>query len=434
MDLKLLDEKLDTIKEETHNVQKSVDEMGVKIEEHEGLKGAVEKVEEAIQAIQEEHQKDAGEKAALANTVKELEGAIARGVAKGTGEDLEIFKEYGDEFNRYIKKGVAPSKELIEDVCKGIVEREFKGADAEEIANEVKTMVAGSNPAGGYWVRPEVSARLIQRIFETSPLRAVAGVQTISSKSIEITIDDEEAEDGGWVGELDERDTTGTPEIGQLEIFAHEIFAEPKATEIWLEDSAIDGESWLMGKSSRKISRSENTAFIVGNGAKRPKGLLSYPDAASLGTYERGAIQTRTSSVSASFNADDLKLLQNDLKEEWQPNAIWGMKRNSFGTVITLKDADGQYIFQSRFINERDDQMLLGRRIIFMNDIPDLASDSLSVIYGDFSEGYLIVDRLGFSVKRDDITEKQFVKFYTRKRTGGDVTNYDSWNRLRCAA
>jgi len=78
--------------------------------------------------------------------------------------------------------------------------------------------------------------------------------------------------------------------------------------------------------------------------------------------------------------------------------------------------------------------VLLGKDVVFMNDLDDVAADALPIVYGDFSEGYTIVDRMGFRVLRDDLTEKPFIKFYTTKRTGGDVTSYDSWNRLRINA
>jgi HK97 family phage major capsid protein len=50
----------------------------------------------------------------------------------------------------------------------------------------------------------------------------------------------------------------------------------------------------------------------------------------------------------------------------------------------------------------------------------------LSIAFADWAEAYLIVDRQGVTVQRDPYTKKPFVEFYTRKRVGGDVVNYQA--------
>jgi len=58
--------------------------------------------------------------------------------------------------------------------------------------------------------------------------------------------------------------------------------------------------------------------------------------------------------------------------------------------------------------------------------LPDVAANALAVAIADWSEAYQIVDRMGISVQRDPFTVKPFVEFYTRKRVGGDVVNFDA--------
>lgn len=424
-------EQLTGIMESVHEIQKNYKDMGDGFKSHGGIQEFTEKTTKALEEVQEANVKREAEVVAINETLKLVENQLARGIKSANDDTIEQFAEYGDEFNRYLKKGIDITDDLISDVCKNVCEKNFKGATAEQLVWEVKELVAGSNPRGGYLIRPEVSSRMIKRVFETSPLRMVANVITISTDGIEIWIDDNEAGDGGWVGEVDTRGETDTPEVGEITILAHEIFAQPKVTQKFLDDAAIDVESWLQGKVVRKIGRTQNTAFILGDGSKKPKGILSYPDATVFGTYQRAAIQTRISSAVGTFTGSDIKLQQNDLKEDYQGGAVWLMRRNTFGTVITLTDDQDQFILQTRFLENRDKPELLSKPVLMMDDMPDLASDSLSVAYGDFDEGYTIVDRTGFRVIRDEITEKGRVKFYTTTRVGGDVTSYDSWNRMR---
>jgi HK97 family phage major capsid protein len=41
------------------------------------------------------------------------------------------------------------------------------------------------------------------------------------------------------------------------------------------------------------------------------------------------------------------------------------------------------------------------------------------------------VDRIGIRVLRDPFTSKPFVKFYTTKRTGGGVVNFEAIKLLK---
>jgi HK97 family phage major capsid protein len=63
--------------------------------------------------------------------------------------------------------------------------------------------------------------------------------------------------------------------------------------------------------------------------------------------------------------------------------------------------------------------------------MPDIGADSFSIAYGDFRQGYLIVDRRGVRVLRDPYTSKPYVLFYTTKRVGGGVQNFEAIKLLK---
>jgi HK97 family phage major capsid protein len=58
--------------------------------------------------------------------------------------------------------------------------------------------------------------------------------------------------------------------------------------------------------------------------------------------------------------------------------------------------------------------------------MPVVAAGALSVALADWMEFYMVVDRLGITVQRDPFTAKPFIEFYTRKRVGGDVVNFEA--------
>ena len=422
--------KLDSTLEAATAAQKKADELGQKSAETDStVQKALEDAAKAAQDAQDLKAKvDAVEK-----TAEYIEKSISRMSASGDNEAKELEAKAKDEMIAYLRKKTPMSDDVVEATTRAMAQKSLHGIPESQRDLEVKDLIAGSNPDGGYWIRPERSAKMIQRIFESSPVRMVADVQTTNSDSMEMIIDDDEAATGGWVGEVQSRPTTGTPKIGKLTIPVHEQFAQPKATQKMLDDAGFDIEAWLAGKVTRRMTRVENTAFVVGDGSQKPRGFLSLPAwttnttaAGVKGVYERGGLERINSGVAGAFAADSIKLMQTALIEDYQANAMWGIQRSSWQQVITLKDGQGQYLLDPRSMKVGDTLTLLGKRVVFMNDIPGIAANALAMVYGDFSMGYTIVDRIGFRVIRDNVTDKPNVLFYTTKRTGGDVTNYES--------
>lgn len=348
------------------------------------------------------------------------------GFAEGDN-DSALLKEYKKQVNSFLRKNTVPTTEAVEEAARVFVEKHYASLDGFEKEREIKALVSGSNPDGGYLINPDQRTDFqVGRIFETSPMRTVSRVITTTSNEVEILIDDNAFASGGWVGEVQTRAETNTAKIGRLTIAAHEQYAQPKVTQKMLDDSSIDLESWVSQEVSDIFSRTENTAFVVGTGAASPKGFLSYPAWASADVYETGKLEQVNLGSATEVTADGLITLQNSLVEEYQPNAVFMMKRQTWGQILKLKSGVGDYQINSMILSEGGEQRLLGKRVFFANDIPAVATNQLSVAYGDFGVGYTIVDRLGIRVIRDNLTEKPYVKFYTTKRVGGAVTNYQS--------
>ena len=72
--------------------------------------------------------------------------------------------------------------------------------------------------------------------------------------------------------------------------------------------------------------------------------------------------------------------------------------------------------------------------VIEAEDMPDIGANALAVAFGDFRRGYLVVDRQGVRVLRDPYSAKPYVLFYTTKRVGGGVQDFDAIKLLKFAA
>ncbi len=363
--------------------------------------------------------------------MKDLELQVAKGSHGGDGNMDE--KAYRVALAQHLRKGSAIDTDCVNSVCRNLASKALIGVDNVDFDHAVKDMVAGSNPDGGYFLTTDRSDQMSTRIFETSPVRGLANMMTTTSDVMEILLDDDEA-DSGWVGETQARPDTNTPEIGMIKIAIHEMYAQPRATQKMIDDAGLDIEAWLSNKVDRKLGRQENTSFVVGDGSQRPKGFLSYAAWSSAGVYQRNAVE-QIETVSASVIAgNDVIGLQNSLIEDYQAGASWGMKRATWFYIATLKDSEGQYLLNPRIIAEGADKILLGSSVTFMADMPGVADSALPLVYADFSEFYTIVDRFGIRVLRDPYTAKPYVRFYTTKRVGGAVTNYEAGKIMKIKA
>lgn len=328
-------------------------------------------------------------------------------VAKSRGTRVEQFgasdlDSYKSAFVHFLRKG-----------------EEIMGAD------ERKALSVGTDPDGGYVVHPDLSGQIVTKVFETSPMRAYASIQVISTDALEGLFDLEEAS-SGWVGETDARSETGTPQLGKWRIPVHELFAKPKATQKILDDAEINLEAWLAGKVSEKFARDEAAAFVAGNGINKPRGFLSYADGTTLpGTIERINTGANGAFAAAPNGGDALIDALYGLKAQYRANATWFMNRATTKLARKLKDSDGAYLW-SPGIAAGQPATLLGYPVAAFEDMPDPATGSLSIAVGDMRAAYQIVDRVGIRTLRDPFSAKPYVEFYTTKRVGGDVVNFEA--------
>jgi len=418
-------EKIEAIQTKNTDIEKKYD--GLRNEEIKGLQEDVLKSAQVAQDLKQAHE-------AISKQVDEAVALMSRPGAGSSDKD-EVAEEYKTAMLEYFRKGKEIDPSISEKVAKQFTEKHF-GYESDRSKDMIsKTLLTDSNPDGGYLVLPErISGFMIDRTFESSPIRAVANVITTSTNMVEIVIDDNESTSGGWVSEEGERPGTNTAQVGMLEIATHEQYAEPKISRKMLDDSSINIEAWAANKTDDILRRTENTSFVSGNGVAKPKGFLSYDAWAVAGAYERGKIEQLDSGSNGLFTADSIKILQNSLKEPYQSRAVFMLKRASWTGISTLKDSNGAYLLDPRSLKDGDTLRLLGSQVIFADDIPAQATDALAMAYGDFQVGYTIVDRLGIRVLRDPLTDKRYVKYYTTKRVGGAVTNYEAIKLLKLSA
>lgn len=279
-----------------------------------------------------------------------------------------------------------------------------------------------ADPDGGYIAPPSMADQIMQGIFDLSPFRRLAAVETILTDAMTV-LDKDQPDDEEWAPEV--IGVTTHPLVGKRSIPVHELYAQPKATQKLVVDSAVDIETWISGKVSEIFARKESEAFINGGGVGQPHGILP--------CAQRGQIAVTRSGKNGEVTPRGVIDLHRSLPEKFTKRAWFIMNRSTVQSVRLLQNPAGGYLWQPGLAAGAPDT-LAGVPVHVVNDMPHAARDSLSVAVGDFQAGYQIVDRSGIRTLRDPFTDRPFVKFFTTKRVGGDVINPNAIKVMALAA
>lgn len=361
-----------------------------------------------------------GDDAAVERQAKRLETANLhlQSLAGLKGRSTKLFGDHADvekyaaEFRGYLRHGDATTMQ-------GWIRQDFQ------------ISVDGD---GGFLVPPDMSGRIVTRLYERSDIRAIAYVQPTSVSELEGIADIADV-DAGWRGETEPVTDTATTNMDKWTIMVDEMWAQPRASTRLIADATLDIENWVSGKVGDRFARLENVAFVNGDGVKKPRGFLTYGlDKAADGSRAWGKLQYRPTGAAGQFkdgtSGEVLIDLTADLKPAYRANARWVGARSTFAAVRKLKDSMGQYLWQPS-MQVGQPATLLGYPVAEAEDMPVIGNNALSLGFGDFREGYTIVDRAGMTILRDPYTAKGWVKFYATARVGGGVTNFDAIKLLK---
>ena len=356
--------------------------------------------QQSAEAIAQE-QKDAKQFIINATTTRKGDAGLTAEKADALELSVEEFRAYRKSFITFMRK----DERLLS-------------------PDDVKAMTVAIDPDGGYTVTPYMSNRITKRIYEGDPVRSLSAHENITTGALEFMVDFDEA-GWGWEGETESGDETNTPQIFKKRIPVHVMYAKPRASQTLLEDSGINIENWLSDKVASRFLRGEGAAFVNGDGVGKPRGFLTYANYTTAGVDEWGKIERTNMRAAAALTADGFIAVKYSLVEEYLNRGTWLMNRGTVADAMYLKDGAGRYIWKPGFQDDSQ-STILGLPVRMSTTMPAVAAGILSVALADWKEAYMVVDRLGVTIQRDPFTKKPMVEFYTRKRVGGDVVNYQA--------
>ncbi|MGR9434793.1 phage major capsid protein [Rhizobium leguminosarum] len=305
---------------------------------------------------------------------------------------------------------------------------------------EVKAIASDSNVDGGYFVLPTTDLTIRNLLTDLSPMRGLAEVIGIANDKYErfYSLGKRGAK---WVSERSDRpQDTATPDLIKHSYSTAELYAAPTTTRTLLEDAAVDLSAWLINNAVQDFAETEGESFLTGDGADNsPKGLLTYPTASEKDfSREWGKFQYVPVGATAPTDkqlADALIKLVATLRRPYKGNAVFLMNGNTAVRLRQIVDATGRYLWApTGNLIEGVDHPLLGYRVEIDDGMPDIGSGATPIAFGDFRQGYVIVDRQGIRVDQDSTTRKGWIVFDSYKRVGGGAGDFNAVKFLKISA
>lgn len=323
--------------------------------------------------------------------------------------------DYSKAFSRYMRKG-----------------------DATELESKALDTINNSGADGGYAVPKIIDTEIVKKLVDISPVRSVAQVVQIGTGNY-VKLADVNGTASGWVAETAARTATATPQLAQITPTMGELYANPQATQVMLDDAQFDAEAWLAASVAEEFARAEGAAFISGDGTNKPTGFLTgAPVATADASRAWGVLQYvasgQASALPAANTYGDIYIdIVHSLKAGFRANAMWMAAKAMVGSLRKIKDGDNNYLWRPG-MEAGVASTFLGYPVVEAENMPAVAANAFPLAFGDFRAGYLIVDRTGVRVIRDQYTNKPYVGFYTVKRVGGIVQNSEAIKLLKIAA
>ncbi|MGM9592169.1 MAG: phage major capsid protein [Oscillospiraceae bacterium] len=168
---------------------------------------------------------------------------------------------------------------------------------------------------------------------------------------------------------------TGTEDFHELVLHSHKLVTFFKLEEAFVQDNTFLLEDHLVKRLTKNFGRAEDDAFINGTGEHMPTGILAENGGADVGV------------TTSALTYDDVIKLFFSVKPEYRRNAVWVMNDETALALRTLKDADGNYIW-----NHANDN-ILGKKVLISEYMPGVQSGSKPIAFGDFSYYWIVCRR-----------------------------------------
>ena len=143
-------------------------------------------------------------------------------------------------------------------------------------AEEIKSLIVGDDPRGGYLAPPQISTELITYLTQFSPVRAAARVGQTASPSVILPVRTG-ITNALWEGEIEAEAEIGTRirSSGNSDIWHEDVHGHQRSA--FGRSPPQDIGAVVTEALGEDFGKKEGTAFVNGTGIKQPRGIMVHP-------------------------------------------------------------------------------------------------------------------------------------------------------------
>lgn len=296
---------------------------------------------------------------------------------------------------------------------------------------ERKDYNSGDDAQGGATVIPFLDSMIDKLIRERTDIFSLASSATISTDKWEQL---KMNQTNGAIWEKDMvnfSSQTKNNTFSKLNILVENLHAIAIFSDDLINDSAFDIVGEILTSIAEDYALSLGTSFWTGDGIGELSGILNAPDA----TDSFDGIERVDTIGSTAVTLDDVFNLIGALKLPYEARAQFKAHRLVITQLRQLKNLEGTYLWQPSNIVGIP-ATLAGFPI---SQAPELATDNTvanaeSLVFGDYGQGYKLLNRAGMTVLRDNLTQYPNVAYKVKSRIGGGVVKGEALKILKTQA
>lgn len=346
------------------------------------------------------------ERATITNSIREImtehENKEMDAIKKGEFGKLENrFDELNDSINREERqlereRSAGESKEPKAGPRDEMSEMFFRAmtgdaahVDAYRAAMVKNSMALSSDAGGGALTAPmDFVSKLIKGLDDyvfvrqlASPINGIGEAQSLGFPTLET-----DADDADWVGEIEDAPEDAALRFGRREFKPNKMAKLIKVSRTLIRHAPL-AEKVVLERLIAKVGSGQENAYLNGVGVAKPLGMFVQ---SAQGIDTDRDVSTGNSATKVSF--DGLINAKFAIKQQYWANLNWIMHRDLAKMLATVKNGEGQYVWQPSVIMGQPD-LLLGFPVRMSEYAPNTYTAGLyAAILGDIKNGYWICD------------------------------------------
>lgn len=273
---------------------------------------------------------------------------------------------------------------------------------------------------GGYTVATEWYRQLTEALKQFGGIREEATImQTMTGAQLNFPTADATSEIGAIVGQNAGVGAALDTTFGNITLDVFKYTSRPIAVPFELiQDSMFDIEGYIRKVLTTRLGRITSQHFTVGTGVGQPRGIVTASTVGKAGATGQ----------SATVTYDDLVDLEHSVDPAYRgrPGVCFMLHDSTLKVLRKIKDTQGRPIFVPGYEQGSPGgapDRLLGRPICISQEMPTMAANAKSILFGDLREYVIreVMDLTLFRMADSKYIENGQIGFVAFNRQGGNL-------------